>query len=54
MYKEKFIKRRTDLDFSGRSPASGVGSSGVPCPGHSIATQQPPAAPTLPNAGKNI
>ena len=30
---------------SGRSPACGVGSSGVPCPSHSIATQQPPAAP---------
>ena len=54
MYKEKFIKRRTDLDFSGRSPASGVGSSGVPCIAHSIATQQPTAAPPLPNAGKNI
>ena len=32
-----WIKRRIDLDYSGRSPASGVGSSGVPCPRHSIA-----------------
>ena len=47
-----WIKRRIDLDYSGRSPTSGVGSSGVPCPRHSIATQQPPAAPPLPNAGK--
>ena len=45
-------KTGTDLDYSRRSPACGVGSSGVPCPRHSIATQQPPAAPPVPNAGK--